>query len=80
MTSRKVFALTLAAALLSAPFAASAASSNGTPTPGTRHAAATRHHAIKPVRSTRASRATMNSDNSADSLNAQSLARSRGQQ
>ncbi|HYZ61738.1 MAG TPA: hypothetical protein VE650_04735 [Acetobacteraceae bacterium] len=79
MTTRKLLTLTVAAAFLSAPFAMTAsAATNST----SRHAtASTRHHVAKPARATSratARRAPTSSDNSADQLNAQSLARARG--
>jgi len=77
MSTRKFLASALAAILLSAPFAVTADAATRT----TARHAVSRHHAIKPVRSTtRAPRASASTDHSADSLNTQSLARSRGQQ
>jgi len=78
-TTRKLFALSFAAALVSAPFAVTASAATGS-TAATPHT--TRHHAAKPAHATsRAARgAAMSPDHSADSLNAQSLSRSRGEQ
>jgi hypothetical protein len=79
-TTSKLLALSFAAALLSAPFAVSASAATSSHA-GHATTRATRHHTVKPAHSTRrAARATNNPDNSADALNAQSLARSQGQQ
>jgi hypothetical protein len=77
MSTRKFAALSLAAILLSAPFAVTADAATRTQTPATTH-----HRAAKPVRhvsrtSTRPT--TPSADRSADALNAQSLTRVRGQ-
>jgi hypothetical protein len=79
MTTRKFAALTLAAAMLSAPLALTAQAATQA------HAPVTHHHTAKPAAAHRttkshAARSTASGDNSADALNAQSLNRARGQQ
>ena len=76
MSTRKFAALTLAAAMLSAPVALTAQAATQA------HAPVTHHHTAKPAsahRTTRshAARPAANADHSADALNAQSLDRAR---
>ncbi len=73
MSTRKILSLTFAAALLSAPIAATAVAATGASHPPV-------HHTSKPVRHARTNRpAAHNSGDAAvNALNDQSLARARG--